>query len=155
MKKIFQQYVDAKADEVNDTEEPSLPSRPQQPASDSAFYDENYERTLGINLDLLTGFEPRKKARKITELENYYGSTKSDMSSATPGCPLLTSPLKWWLETGRHKYPTLFKVALDFLSIPSTSCDCERAFSGGRRTVTCNRNCLSGPTIAALQLQKN
>ncbi|ORY08040.1 hypothetical protein BCR34DRAFT_570144, partial [Clohesyomyces aquaticus] len=25
--------------------------------------------------------------------------------------------------------------ALDFLSIPSTSCDCERAFSGSSRTL--------------------
>jgi hypothetical protein len=46
-------------------------------------------------------------------------------------------------------------MALDYLSIPATSCDCERAFSRGRRTVTDDRNRLCGCTIEALQLQKN
>ena len=39
--------------------------------------------------------------------------------------------------------------------MPSTSCEYERVFSIGRRTILDNRNSLSGPTIEALQLQKN
>ena len=68
---------------------------------------------------------------------------------------LYGDPLTWWQKVGRETYPTLYKIALDFLSIPATSCECERAFSGGRRTVTFERNLLSGSTIEALQLQKD
>lgn len=46
-------------------------------------------------------------------------------------------------------------MARDYLTIPSTSCDCERAFSKARRTITSDRNALSSDTIEALQLQKN
>jgi hypothetical protein len=59
------------------------------------------------------------------------------------------------LKVGHYTYLTLFKVALDFLIIPSTSCDCERSFSGGRRTVSIHKNSLFAATIEALQLQKN
>ena len=46
-------------------------------------------------------------------------------------------------------------MAVDFLSIPSTSCECERCFSAAGRTITTDRNSLSPATIEALQLQKN
>ena len=68
---------------------------------------------------------------------------------------LFADPLTWWNQVGCVSYPTLYKIALDFLSIPSTSCDNKRSFSGSRRTVTFNRNNLSRATIEALQLQKN
>ncbi|KAK7178247.1 transposase-like protein [Paraphaeosphaeria sporulosa] len=42
---------------------------------------------------------------------------------------LMTDPWRCWLKVGRNRYPTLFKMAADFLSIPSTSCECERCFS--------------------------
>lgn len=46
-------------------------------------------------------------------------------------------------------------MAVGFLSIPHTSWECERAFSGGERTATTDRNELVGVTIEPLQLQKN
>jgi hypothetical protein len=46
-------------------------------------------------------------------------------------------------------------MATDYLAIPCASCDCERCFSSARRTITDDRNRLSGSTIEALQLQKN
>jgi hypothetical protein len=49
----------------------------------------------------------------------------------------------------------VFKIACDYLSMPSTSCECERAFSKARRTITCDRNQLSGATIESIQLQRN
>jgi hypothetical protein len=61
----------------------------------------------------------------------------------------------WWLQYGRTRYPIVFKMACDYLSIPSTSCECERAFSKARRTITADRNALSGATIEAIQLQRN
>jgi ABC-type transport system involved in cytochrome bd biosynthesis fused ATPase/permease subunit len=49
----------------------------------------------------------------------------------------------------------VFKIATDYLSIPATSCECERSFSTAKRTITSDRNSLSAATIEALQLQKN
>ena len=46
-------------------------------------------------------------------------------------------------------------MARDYLTIPSTSCDCEPAFSRARRTITTDRNALNCNTIEALQLQKD
>ena len=79
-----------------------------------------------------------------------------DLASASSADrKLLDDPWQWWLKVGRGKYPIVFKMACDYLTIPATSCECERAFSGARRTITCDRNTLSSDTIEALQLQKN
>ena len=59
------------------------------------------------------------------------------------------------MEDIRNRYPIVFKVAVDYLSIPSTSCESERAFSSARRTITRAHNDLSGSLIEALQLQNN
>jgi hypothetical protein len=80
----------------------------------------------------------------------------SDVTNASErDLELLDDPWAWWLRIGRDRYSIVFKMAADHLSIPSTSCDCERAFSKARRAITCDRNSLSGATIEALQLQKN
>ncbi len=42
-------------------------------------------------------------------------------------------------------------MALDFLSVPCTSCECEHAFSSAKRTITIDRNLLAPATIEALQ----
>jgi hypothetical protein len=46
-------------------------------------------------------------------------------------------------------------MACDYLSVLSTSCECERAFNKARRTITYDRNQLSGATIESIQLQQN
>jgi hypothetical protein len=152
MKAVFQQYVDAEAEEVED-DEPAQLTRRKLPGGE--YHDDGYERTLSVDMSLLTGSRSYKKQRKTTELQQYYDSYQEDFTMAKDDSPLFKDPLTWWLEVGRHSYPTLYKIALDFLSIPCTSCDCERAFSGGRRTCTFERNKLCGHTIEALQLQKN
>jgi hypothetical protein len=61
------------------------------------------------------------------------------------------------LVAGVWAYTLSYRVqmACNYLSIPSTSCECERAFSKARRTITCDRNRLSGATIESIQLQRN
>ncbi|XP_006462316.1 hypothetical protein AGABI2DRAFT_56444, partial [Agaricus bisporus var. bisporus H97] len=58
-------------------------------------------------------------------------------------------PLQWWHE--RHQaYPNLSQMACDYLSIPATSVDVERAFSKGGVLLTNRRNRLVGQTIRSL-----
>jgi hypothetical protein len=68
---------------------------------------------------------------------------------------LLNNSWAWWLQVGLLKYLLIFKIAADYLFIPSASCSCKWGFSKAKRTITCDRNLLSGATIEALQLQKN
>lgn len=48
--------------------------------------------------------------------------------------------LEWWCkEFQRARYPRLSRMAIEILSIPPESADVERAFSGGRRTLSWDR----------------
>lgn len=57
-----------------------------------------------------------------------------------PPIRITGSPLLWWLNPERIKaYPRLSRMVIDVLSIPPESTDPESAFSGGRRTLTWDR----------------
>ncbi|EIW56574.1 hATC-domain-containing protein [Trametes versicolor FP-101664 SS1] len=57
--------------------------------------------------------------------------------------------LSWWTERA-HLYPTLARMALDYLSIPATSVDVERTFSRGRLLLSHVRNRLSAQSTRAV-----
>ncbi|OWT42391.1 hypothetical protein VFPPC_18318 [Pochonia chlamydosporia 170] len=58
----------------------------------------------------------------------------------SPPIRITCSPLLWWLNPERIKaYPRLSRMAIDILSIPPESTDPESAFSGGRRTLSWDR----------------
>ena len=124
---------------------------------EGSSFDSRYERSLNVDLHYMMGTKGRAKRFKASnELEEYYASHNDDLLRFNNSDDkLLNNPIEWWDKVGQQRYPTLYRMALDYLSIPSTSCDCERAFSRARRTVTDDRNRLGGATIEALQLQKN
>ena len=62
--------------------------------------------------------------------------------------------LGWWREN-RFKYPTMARVARDYLAIPATSTSCERLFSGLRDTLGIRRHCLNADSMSALQFLKS
>jgi len=149
VKKVFDDYVKAEAatDDNDELREP--PSRRKVPANDL------YSRVTAVDTHLLTG-NKNKRQRRIGQIEEYYESLDTDLNAANErDQPVLQDPWGWWQRVGRNRYPILFKIACDYLTIPCTSCDCERCFSSARRTITDDRNGLSGTTIEALQLQKN
>jgi hypothetical protein len=59
------------------------------------------------------------------------------------------SPLLWWHQNS-HVYPRLSRMALDYLSIPSTTVDVERTFSQGRLVLSHVRSRLSIQSTRAL-----
>ena len=61
--------------------------------------------------------------------------------------------LSWWK---RHQsiYPTLARMARDYLAIPATSASSERLFSSGKLLITDNRNSLGEYTIEAVECLK-
>ena len=159
MKTLFQQYLDDEDDTVRENAL-SQPLRRKLPAGVS---DDRWQQAMGVDISLLTGHKGHKRARKVNELELYYDTLLEDLAAAEiekqqmpeGHIPLTQRPFDWWRQVGYKQYPVLFKIALNFLSIPATSCDTERAFSTAKGTVTVDRNALSAVTIESLQLQKN
>jgi hypothetical protein len=150
MKKRFDEYVIKDADGDGDELLP-LPSRRKLPANS----DDLYERTTTVDIYVLTG-NKNKRQHRAGQLEEYYEALACDVNSMNEReCPNRDHPWEWWLAIGRNRYPILFKMAIDYLSCPCTSCDCERAFSSARRTITDDRNGLGCETIEATQLLKN
>jgi hypothetical protein len=110
---------------------------------------------MAVDLHLLTNAK-NKRQKRTSQLDKYFDDLVIDLTNASEQeLQLLSDPWAWWLKIGRDKYPIVFKMAVDHLTILSTSCDCKRAFSKARRTITCDRNSLTSTTIEALQLQKN
>ena len=106
---------------------------------------------MAVDLDLLTGSKSHKRQKRVSQLDEYFNDIQIDFMSASPAYrQLLNDPWREWLEDSRNRYPTIFKMAADYLSIQSTSCECERAFSSAWKTITCNRNNLSGTLIEVL-----
>ena len=110
---------------------------------------------MEVDQAYLNGHVAHKRQKRQNELDDYVGSLNEDLNKDEAYQELMADPWRWWLKVGRNRYPTLFKMAADFLSIPSTSCECERCFSSAKRTITCDRNSLLPSTIEACQLQKN
>lgn len=68
--------------------------------------------------------------------------------------PLAKDPIKYWWQE-RNTRPKLARFALDILSIPATSCDCERAFSELGDLLEPRRAKMKPDIIAALQCCKD
>jgi hypothetical protein len=91
---------------------------------------------MNIDLHLLTNSK-NKKQKRLSQVDEYSDDLLTEYTNGTDSSlELLDDPWAWWLQVGRTKYPILFKIATDYLSIPSTSCDCEHAFSKTRRTIS-------------------
>ncbi|KAJ0136861.1 putative Cell division control protein 2 [Fusarium oxysporum f. sp. albedinis] len=62
----------------------------------------------------------------------------------------VTDPYEYWHKR-RLKYPRLSRMALDLLTVPPMSAECERLFSTTGRMVTKSRNRLDASTIGLCQ----
>lgn len=58
------------------------------------------------------------------------------------------NPLQWW-GLNRTKYPCLSRMAMDILSIPLMSAECERVFSSTKMMVTGHRNAVKEDIVEA------
>lgn len=70
------------------------------------------------------------------------------------GSTLPFDVLKWWREYA-ERYPTMARVARDYLAIAATSTSCERLFSGGRDTFGIRGYCLNEESLQALLCLKD
>ncbi|KAI1531714.1 Dimer-Tnp-hAT domain containing protein, partial [Pyrenophora tritici-repentis] len=62
-------------------------------------------------------------------------------------------PTKYWVGL-RDRYPSLSKFAIDMLSIPGSSCECERLFSELGDLLEPHRRSISPQLLAAIQCDR-
>jgi hypothetical protein len=60
------------------------------------------------------------------------------------------NPIKYWVSL-RDRYPSLSQLALDVLSIPASSCECERMFSELGDLLEPRRRAIQPQLLAAIQ----
>lgn len=99
--------------------------------------------------DAFNTIRPRKKAKKdvISEWDLYFDNWNDDDQN-------MLDVLGWWADH-KAKYPILYTMAMDILSIPGMSAEVERVFSAGGRLITDERNSLGPEAVKACQLQKH
>ena len=152
LRKVYKRYADEDEAEEDLAELLPPPTRRKVPSGGAGLY----ERSMEVDLNLLTKAKS-KRQKRTNQLDDYLDSLAFEHATTSkPEQRLLEhEPRSWWLQHGCTRYPIVFRMACDYLSIPSTSCECERAFSKARRTITADRNRLSGATIVSIQLIRN
>ena len=63
-----------------------------------------------------------------SNMEDEFEQWKRCELCAAKGSTHATDPIQYWVEL-RDRYPNLSQLAIDVLSIPASSCECERCFS--------------------------
>ncbi|KAG9387038.1 Dimer-Tnp-hAT domain containing protein [Pyrenophora tritici-repentis] len=81
--------------------------------------------------------------------EDEYEAWKRSEPIASEG----VDPIKYWVGL-RDRYPSLSKFAIDMLSIPGSSCECERLFSELGDLLEPRRRSISPQLLAAIQCDR-
>ncbi|RDB24033.1 hypothetical protein Hypma_008879 [Hypsizygus marmoreus] len=89
--------------------------------------------------DDLFDLKPTSTSPVIDELQLYLSTEPEPVADA----------LSWWYEKCKT-YPRLYRMALNYLSIPATSVDVERLFSCGRLLLSHIQSQLSTTSTWAL-----
>jgi len=84
------------------------------------------------------------------------GSSRDELKLYLESGPEPTDDIiGWWGRQTESRYPTMRRIARDYLAIQGSSTPSERAFSNGRITATARRNSLSADIFEALQILKS
>ncbi|KAI1559541.1 Dimer-Tnp-hAT domain containing protein, partial [Pyrenophora tritici-repentis] len=89
-------------------------------------------------------------ASSLTDDEDEFKRWKRSEPAAKRGTEHADNPIKYWVSM-RDCYPSLSKLALDVLSIPASSCECERLFSDLGDLLEPRRRRLGPQLLAAIQ----
>jgi hypothetical protein len=82
--------------------------------------------------------------------EDEYTRWKRCEQVAEKDSPSALNPIQYWIEL-RSQYPNLSRLALDVISIPASSCECERMFSELGDLLEPRRRGISPELLAAIQ----
>ncbi|KAI1676930.1 Dimer-Tnp-hAT dimerization containing protein [Pyrenophora tritici-repentis] len=114
------------------------PAPPPAPAAPRARVNND------LNDAIASMMEPHQGVRVSNDLDEY---TRWKLE---PWVPSVDNPITYWLSR-RRDYPNLTRLALDVLSIPASSCDCERMFSELGDLLRPKRRKISSQLLVAIQ----
>lgn len=102
--------------------------------------------------------EPEPEGQQALSPEAEFGRYLSlkvhrDVDKKT-GRKIPIDPLRWWRDR-RQDFPLLSQMAIDVLSVPAMSAECERVFSQGKLTITSQRHGMKGATLDVLLCLKD
>lgn len=87
--------------------------------------------------------------REDDELERW-----ERLQMAEPGSEYFYNPFQFW-DVHKHEFPRLYKLAIDVLSIPASSADCERMFSELGDMLEPRRERMLPQLVTALQYSRH
>ena len=114
------------------------PAPPPAPAAPQARVNNDLNDAIAFMM------EPHQGVRVSNDLDEY---TRWKLE---PWVPSVDNPITYWLSR-RRDYPNLTRLALDVLSIPASSCDCERMFSELGDLLRPKRRKISSQLLVAIQ----
>jgi hypothetical protein len=94
--------------------------------------------------------DPETSAAAVPAELDEYERWKRCEPRAEKSTEAANNPIKYWVEQ-RNRYPQLSQLALDVISIPASSCDCERMFSELGDLLEPRRRSISPQLLAAIQ----
>jgi hypothetical protein len=116
LERVFKDYLNAEV-EAEDSQLSQLLAPTRRKLPNNAYSDDLFERTMAVDVHLLTN-NKNKRQRRVGQLEEYFESLVIDLTTGSErDLELLDEPWAWWLQIGRNRYPILFKIATDYLSI--------------------------------------
>jgi hypothetical protein len=108
--------------------------------------------TIADGIDDIIGAFVRRKNNKELEDEDEYERWKTQEPEWSREQYLGNGhPIVYWIQM-RSKYPCLSQFAIDMLTIPASSCDCERLFSELGDLLEPKQRAIGSELLAALQL---
>jgi hypothetical protein len=120
----------------------SVTLQPTIDTMDDLMNTRNYFRRLGGSDGFM--LQSRSTNSITNELERYLSMPLEDQ----------IDPLVWW-KVQEYQYPTLSRIARDYLSIQATSVASEQAFSIAGKTISEVRNRLDGESARAILCLKS
>ena len=100
--------------------------------------------------------EPEAQQQPLTPEMEYknYVAMRIPRQRDKAGREVPLNPLCWWRDH-RTEFPILSQMAIDVLSVPAMSSECERVFSQGKLTITSQRHRMKGATLEMLLCLKD
>lgn len=122
--------------------DPSVASSGDQMDVDVPVRKDKRQNPLGKYLEKLQ--VPRRPMTYGDDLTVFMNEPTTDIGDL--------KPLQWWcLPEHRQRYPRLHRMAIDIFSIPPSSAEPERTFSGARRTQSWDRLRMTAATLERLE----
>ncbi|KZL65186.1 hat family dimerization domain protein [Colletotrichum incanum] len=151
-----QKTIDA-ADSIWQKEYAHLPHEPLPAAAAAADIDTSHPSSKKRVENELDRLKRRLRVQPTSqEDEDTFMAFIDDKTIDLDALKIKITPLQWWLfPEQRRRFPRLHRMAINILSIASSSAEPEQQFSGARRTQSWDRLRLSPENLQRLECMGN